>query len=375
MSFTGKNILYWEKCLKSFFSRQDVSWLNLAENETDSFLSYAFEQGVQPLFYYLLKLSQRDNYPSSIKKKLDTSLLQYTVLQALIEKETKILLNLFLENNIESLLLKGFPLSYTYYSSTNLRPFSDVDILIRKEAFPKLLGAMEKSGYQKIESISGETIAHQMVFYKVINENLKVYFDIHWAISNIPIFSDLFLFDELWKNKKLVPEISKNAYTLNICDSLLFACVHRASHSHEERLIWLYDIHLLTEKLTKEETEEIFSFAKEKQITKILSEALTKSRDWFNTKIFGNLLDKLNETSSYEPSEVFLEAKLTRLDIFLSNVKHLEKRKRLLFLLEALFPPPSYMLNKYKTSNKFLLPWLYVWRLLSGLRKWFSPLK
>jgi len=46
-------------------------------------------------------------------------------------------------------------------------------------------------------------------------------------------------------------------------------------------------------------------------------------------------------------------------------------RDRLQLLKENLFPDADYMLNKYHTNNRFLLPFLYILRAVQGIIKRF----
>jgi len=80
-------------------------------------------------------------------------------------------------------------------------------------------------------------------------------------------------------------------------DALLFACIHRTGHANApyhvpgtdelagDRLIWLYDIHLLFSRMSAAEQAEFAVRAAEKKIRAICRDALQRSAECFATAI------------------------------------------------------------------------------------------
>jgi hypothetical protein len=193
--------------------------------------------------------------------------------------------------------------------------------------------------------------------------------DVHWKISNPILFADMFAFDELESNSIRIPSLSQYARTLSPVNSLLFACLHRiAHHNNIERLIWLFDIHLLAEKLTEREFEEFWEIAEQKKLKTICWNGLTAAKEWFNTI----LPEHRAVHDSAEPSADYLRSDLRNLDLLSLNLQQLSGWNKLQLLKENLFPPASYMLQRYNVSQRLLLPGLYLHRSIIGAWKWFQ---
>ena len=94
--------------------------------------------------------------------------------------------------------------------------------------------------------------------------------DLHWRSSNSPALARLMDYEEMQARAVPVPSLGPAAFAPCPVHALLFACIHRAGHEHapmyvdgvavpvKDRLIWLYDIHLLASKMQGAELEDAF---------------------------------------------------------------------------------------------------------------------
>jgi hypothetical protein len=86
----------------------------------------------------------------------------------------------------------------------------------------------------------------------------------------------LFSYEELRARAQPLPELAPQAFAACPVDALLLACMHRCGHKQApyyvdgvahysgDRLIWLYDIHLLAVKLTSVEWHQFIDRATRK---------------------------------------------------------------------------------------------------------------
>lgn len=90
-------------------------------------------------------------------------------------------LRLFDDEKIDYQLLKGVPLAYQYYTNPGLRPFGDIDILVRPNEVKRLLSELRSMGFSPIvdypEAVMQE-IRHAIDL--IDKAGLKI--DLHWDI-------------------------------------------------------------------------------------------------------------------------------------------------------------------------------------------------
>ncbi len=356
-----------EALLKSALQGEFVSWHNSSINESN-FLEFTLQNGIQPLLYYCLRQSESlEKWPENIRTLLEHEAKRQIAIDIFRQSNLQEVLHSLAIQNIFPLLLKGTPLSYLYYPDSGLRPRCDTDLLIRKEDLKKVETILTELGYSRNNSVSGNFIRHQFLYSKSRSDSVGCDLDVHWKISNPSLFADVFSFDELQFNPIGIPGLSRHARTLSRVNSLLMACLHRvAHHNNSERLIWLYDIHLLAKDLTEKEFKEFCESAIQKKIMTICWNGLLAAQSWFNT----SLPHHQTNYDSIEPSAEYLRSDLRNIDLLSMNLRHLSAWHKMLLLKENLFPPASYMLQRYNVSKRLLLPALYFHRSMSGAWNW-----
>ncbi|MCI5124715.1 MAG: hypothetical protein D3925_09615, partial [Candidatus Electrothrix sp. AR5] len=188
-------------------------------------------------------------------------------------------------------------------------------------------------------------------------------------------FSRDFSDGKLFENAEAIPSLGKNARTLSKVDALIFSCFHRAGHfSHSgDRLIWLYDIHLLCQALTAQEIAAFCRRSKDLQIISLCTDAITTAQSWFGTvhpeelKVFLQNLQGRTENEAM----AHLLGNGRRDGIRKQTLLELKGlsgwQERFFYIVQNLFPPAEFMLWRYSKEKKALLPWLYVRRFTEGL--------
>jgi len=341
----------------------------VAGQEVSRFLGATLEHGIQPLLYYSLGVTGcLSGWPESIRTALQRESAAQVISNSFIEADLRRVLAALTEAGIQPLLIKGAPLSYTHYPFPHLRPRCDTDLLIQEGCLQMLQPVMAALGYEAPNKVSGDFISHQVTYVKELRPGVQCYLDFHWKLTNTQLFADTFSFAELASRSVMIPALGSQARALGPVHALLLACLHRVAHHYDsDRLIWLYDIHLLASRMDRGEFEEFAQLAAESQIRAICLRGLRLARLWFETTLPDDLinlwLSSGNEQRG-EPSEMFLKRDLTRLDLVILDLKQLRGWGKVQLLGEHLFPPARYMLKRYESSSRFLLPLFYLRRII-----------
>jgi len=325
--------------------------------------------------HLLLKTEAWETIPTSLQKKLLAYLRNEAATEMAATYELNIVLNKLAENNIFPLLIKGVTLGYCHYPKPYLRTRCDTDLLfLDKKTTIDAWEILQAIGYHRPNAIQGEFISYEFTCVKKDKLGVTHALDCHWAISNHHLFSSLLPYDELFQNSIIVKEISEYAYGLNNVYSLLFICMHLIVHRAEgidDRLIWTYDVHLLCNSFTEKDWKSFIRLSVEKKVCSICLDRVTTTKKILGTTIPTYVIEQL---SAHSTGEMFKEGiGESQIGIMYSNFKVLPGWKaRLCLLKEHFFPAGDYMLNKYNTSLKPLLPFLYLLRTIQGIYKIFK---
>lgn len=291
--------------------------------------------------------------------------------ELLRSQETARVLAALADAGIPGLLLKGTALAYRVYPHPSERPRQDTDLLIRRDDTAAARRALEQLGY-RAPAYSGEDELFRQFEMQLLDPMGVLHaFDLHWRISTQARFADLFQFEELWETAVSVPALGPAARTIGDAEALLLSCVHPAMHHrNEERLIWIYDSHLLAQRLLPADWDRFARLAVTRSVAAICLDGLARSRARFGTVVPDAVLAALEDAArSGEASAEYLAPRREWRHEVASNLRALTWRRRLRLLREIAFPRPEYMREKYGVSGTVVLPALYLRRGLAGVWK------
>ena len=161
----------------------------------------------------------------------------------------------------------------------------------------------------------------------------------------------------------------EGARALKPAHALLQACMHRAGNpDHDpDRLIWLYDIHLLVSAMSESEMQEFADRAVHENLQDICTSALETVRSRFNTEISPQVLQTLATPADpgVSPGQKLMDSQL---GLIIDDLKELpDLKSRLALTREYLAPPGSYLLQRYGKEGWYWVPLLYCRYMTSGL--------
>lgn len=271
------------------------------------------------------------------------------------------------------IVFKGAHLAFTIYPSPRLRPFLDVDVLVRPEERLAIDAQLLALGYERVPQVSGWIAFGQQQYWRVDESGAGHTLDLHWRLANPQAFAGRITYADLAEQAEPIPRLGPHAWGPCRWMALLIACVHRtAHHGNSDRLIWLYDIHLLASSLSGREWEELAGLAGRRGLGQVLAAGLDDSSECFGPAAPDRLQAELqsHRASDRDLSE-FLAGPRSRFAVAASDWRRIERwGDRVTFVREHLLPPPSYMVHRYGMASPLALPWLYLRRIIAGAGKW-----
>jgi len=254
----------------------------------------------------------------------------------------------------QCILFKGTALAHAYYPDPWLRPSTDSDCLIAPHDRLKFDKAFQKLKFKKLFAIEGELLSYQSTYSRVLSGDVALNIDLHWRINNRQTLAKSFSLSELSERGTSVASLNHAVLIPSAVDSILLACIHRIGHhANDERLIWLYDIHLLSSQLNDDEWEELCLLCEDKNLAAITLDALRTCEDLLGTQIPTSALETLKQLSRRkEPSKLFLQRQFSEWQVFKQDIKALPGiQLKLQLIAEHLFPESDYIREQMGTDN------------------------
>jgi len=277
-------------------------------------------------------------------------------------------------NKDEPLVLKGEAMAYACYRQYQDRPMTDLDILVKNTRFKSISNSLIEAGYSRADSTSGDLVMPQISFSKKLTRNVTNVLDVHTALFNRPGLQNLLDYEELLIGAQhgkhpagLIPSLG---------NLLIHASLHlMAHHFNSRRLIWLYDIKLLLEKMSGDDDQHVISFCQRHRLAAAILKAVEASELVFPSD-HSALSDQL-EMQAAEQIAPHIATGLLKADsqssLVIQDWNSLRGiRQRGAWLRQHLLPAPDYMMRRYNLASKWRLPFYYLWRILRGSVKIFG---
>jgi hypothetical protein len=269
------------------------------------------------------------------------------------------------------LILKGTALAYELYSAPELRPRTDVDLLIDRRDLENVRQALQAIGFDERMTSGDELGVRQHGFARRDRFGVMHAYDVHLDITNTAVFAGVLRYDELLARAITNEALGNNARGLSRIDALLLACVHRVAHHYDsDRLIWLYDIHLLRESMTGDEHRAFWQLAAERRVIAVCARSIERAGEWFAGAAHHRAEEFLDSATIArdEPSRHFLDRNRSRGSLLAGDLAALPGwRARATRLWHLAFPPRSFMRETFGSAN----PLTYTWRAVRGVTRLF----
>lgn len=275
---------------------------------------------------------------------------------------------------VGALILKGTALAYDLYKTPELRPRADVDLLVARRDAAAAIEVFRSLGFSMPLTSGDEHAVRQVTLSRADAYGFEHVYDLHWDVTNTPVFASALDFDALRLHSIALPRLGPDARGLSHADALLLACIHRVAHHHDtERLIWLVDIALLRERMSEEEHRRFWRQAADARMVAVCSRSIELADDWMASAVSHRAEDWLTaeERSRVEPSRVYLDPNLRYGEEMLADFRALSWRERLQRVWQLAFPPVAFLQKSYGTRSRLAVPWLYLRRSARGVARLF----
>jgi hypothetical protein len=281
---------------------------------------------------------------------------------------------------IVAIILKGTALAYDLYPFPAARPRGDTDLLIERHNLSSARQVLRQCGLSLHANNHDvdEDFALQEV-WSLSCDGRDQDIDIHWALLNAPSLRSVLPFAECATELTPLPRMGPNAFTMGPARTLLHACVHRAMHFTSpyfvngaeyyggDRLIWLYDIHLLIEHLSAAHWSTFVGLAEANGIAAVCGDGLDAAHRYFNSSIPSAVSNRLADVGAATAHPYFTRRQFGRA---LEDFKAIpDVRGRFRYFRVRLVPTAAFMRAKYPSLASFPLILLYARRFVDLIRR------
>ena len=334
----------------------------------------AHDHGVGPLLWQALESTRGPGL--QLRNALADGVRAAATADVFIQRDMQVVLAALAAAHVRALVIKGSALAYTVYSKPWLRPRTDTDLLVPYGDVPAAMQALERCGYTRSDALtSGTFVSHQIAFERTDEHDVHHVVDLHWKVVNPQILADSLPFEDLWGQAEPAPALGPAARVPAPVASVLLGCIHRlAHHQGHDRLIWLYDLRLLTAGFDDTDWRALERLACSSGVAGLCLDGLRQAQDHLGMPLPKALPGALAAAARAEPSQQYLQGTVRQRDVLLSDLRKLKGwRARLRLLREHAFPPVAFIRQRYGVNNPLLTPALYVLRLVTGAYQWGRP--
>jgi hypothetical protein len=343
-----------------------------APADLDAFLSAAAADGVEGLVHSrLCQVGPSHSGPAELRERLDVRGRWLAMRAASRQRELMLVIARLADAQVDALVFKGAALAHTVYAKPYLRPSIDIDLLVRRSEVDRATRVLAAMGYTAALSAAREPAHMQKTFRRQAGQ-IKHVIDLHWAISNRPLFGAMFSFEELTSGAVPLPAPASHVLTPNAAHALALACIHRVAHHNDSRrLIWLADVQLLSESMSDDEWRRFWSVAREKQLVAVSRESLDHAATLLGSAACAREARAAIAPHRPEPSAVYLSDVASGWRSIWLDVRHTHGMSRKLGLIGAhAFPDPQYMRDVYGVNSSIALAGAYMRRATAGWNRW-----
>ena len=339
--------------LSEAITGQGPVWPHASGGEIEALFSVVEEEGVCALLNERI-CSDADwavQIPEAFREEV-ARLAREKALHSLVrEHECRRVLGLLEQADIPVLLLKGTSLAYWAYDTPYSRERGDIDLLFRNKADVDVaILLLADLKFDLVETVlPGNLISFEVTVLREAEHGSPLEIDLHWHLSNMPMFAFQFGFDELMRDAITLPKLAKNAFGLAPIPAYLHACMHRIQnitiHS-ENNLKWLYDLYVLGRKFDAEDWQKLVAVAIEKKLAGVCVDGLLAADASFGTQAPAFVIKQLKQEAEHEGMDV---SKMGRwFYIQRMNFQAFPNmRLRLRWLRQRLLPDFAYLRNYY----------------------------
>lgn len=297
------------------------------------------------------------------------------------------LIDAFADAGVPAVLLKGTALAYSFYASPALRQRGDTDILVPPELAETARKIIATNGFlRSVDSTlgPGTETNRQESWIKTVGDGTEHAIDLHWGVMHAWSLAGLLDTSAVIERSVPLPNLCSAARRICTVDALYHACLHRGVHIKNpyyvgdeeitggDRLIWIYDVHLLVPHLSEADWDEFVTGATQDKTADLCLDALIRAGELFGSDVPGRVLEVLGQ-SIVPDGPSFLLSKASEGRRFWANLAAIPGLLgKVNFVRFLLFPSQIYMRQRYPELSHRPVVMLYLRRVLDRLHRLLS---
>lgn len=284
-------------------TQQPMAWDVLGREAT--------RHGLLPLLHRQLKACSPPTCPAKWLRTWGQDSLHLLARNLGLVAELAAVGKLLAEAQVPFLCLKGPSLASAAYGNLRLRPFSDLDILVRPEHARRACEQISRRGFVPQFTLSGKwwdlflRTRSELTFQREHPLSLA---EVHWGLLP-PGYTFTPTASPLWERAEDVVVESLTVRTLGRDDNLLFLCLHAAKHSWE-RMIWLVDLAELLRRRPDVDWDRLLAEANRRAAGRMLALSLFLAAQLLDAPVPVEVLDGLRRVHSERLAQRVIRDKL-----------------------------------------------------------------
>lgn len=295
-----------------------------------------------------------------------------------IEKAHRQAVAAFDRANVPAIWLKGILLAHTFYPEPYLRPMADLDVLVPREHMADALQALEALGFRPAEidffemgGFTDKARHHECL----VDRSGQVKLELHFRLLVPSLYYEMNERDLswFWTQTQKMCKGGLSFQALKTEANLLHLCGHAIlqNYGKDLDLLHLFDLHLLISHGTLD-WKLVLEQAVKLRWTYAVETALSMLPNLFGTHLPEGILHALREQRPVDEITINFMDSLSvnlRWDEWRQAFRHMTLYERTRLVWMTLFPPGTFLRQRYRLSPRQSLYKYYVLHFLDGIHE------
>jgi len=367
-------------CLRSRWDPAAAAELNVQAQQPgwswEAVVARAFAEDLAPLL--CVQLSPTGWWaalPPGIRDALIAAYEGSAIRSAVLFTELEEIIGRMAQAGVSVLLLKGAALAEALYGDPACRPMRDLDLLVQPAQVAAALAVLTECGYAEADCAArpGATLAWENELLLRKPGIVGVQVELHWGLFDSPFYQQYMPVAWLWETAAPICVGRVTSATLGPEALLLYLCAHLALHHRGDGLKWWLDLaEVIRSQAGWFDWSGLLRQAEACALVIPLQEALPALVKRWGVRVPPDFLLRL-ATARPAFAERRAHARLTAArrpvaQRFWADLAELPAwPARVRFAWAHIAPTPDYMVSRYRPPCRWLIPFLYPWRWLTGL--------
>ncbi len=253
----------------------------------DKLIAFAAHQNILTIIYYVLSKEQLlGKIPSEKRNELEKDFIGKAAFTLQYESLLREISTSFYQEGIPFVIIKGPTIALELYKPSDVRPYGDLDLLIKSQDYVKAKELLSKHEFRMAHP---ETESHRRTYWNSVDfylaSNQKIAIDLHWDTLMTSWGRNFFTDQEIWKHIRYLEFYGTRLPVLNPIVLIPHLCLHLAFHHQFGKLQTLCDLDLAVQKFNSDvDWEKMLEMSYEMKIWRAMIFSLRLSENLLGTE-------------------------------------------------------------------------------------------